>query len=87
MNVSPQKRKYVPDTTEYRFNNYSKITVVKNLAFPWKDISKETSNGTTVKDILNETEEGQYISVKAKVMFKGESETIFYHTEQQPKEK
>ena len=77
MNVSPQKRKYVPDTTEYRFNNYSKITVVKNLAFPWKDVPKETSNETTIKDILNETGEGQFVSVKAKVMFKGESETVF----------
>ena len=77
MNVSLQKRKYVPDTTEYRFNNYSKITVVKNLAFPWKDVPKETSNETTIKDILNEAGEGQYVSVKAKVMFKGESETVF----------
>lgn len=53
MNVSPQKRKYVPDTTEYRFKNYSKITVVKNLAFPWKDVLKETSNETSIEDILN----------------------------------
>lgn len=53
MNVSPQKRKYVPDTTEYPFNNYSKITVFKNLAFPWKDVLKETSNETSIKDILN----------------------------------
>ena len=80
INVSPHKRKYVPDTTEYRFN-YFKITVVKNLAFPWKDVPKETSNETTIKDILNETGEGQYVSVKVKVMFKGESETIYSTTQ------
>ena len=59
------------------FNNYSEITVVKNLAFPWNDIPKETSNATTIKDILIKAWEGQYVSVKAKVMFKGESETVF----------
>ena len=37
--LSPQKRKYEPDTTEYRFNNYSKVMATKNLSLPWNDIS------------------------------------------------
>ena len=32
--LSPQKRKYEPDTMEYRSNNYSKVMGTKNLSFP-----------------------------------------------------
>lgn len=53
MNVSLQKRKYVLDITEYRFKNYFKIIVVKNLVFLWKDVLKEIFNEIFIEDILN----------------------------------
>ena len=37
LNVSPQKRKYQPDETEYKMNSYCKIVARENLSFPWKD--------------------------------------------------
>lgn len=60
---------------EYRFNNYLKI-IVKNLAFPLKDVLKETCKEMSIKHILNKTLDGQYVSVKAKAMFKGETEVF-----------
>ena len=33
LNVSPQKRKFEPDSTEYKLTNQSKIMVTKNLNY------------------------------------------------------
>ena len=44
INVSPQKRKYQYDRTEYKMNQYSNIVVKKNLAFLWKSLRTDLSN-------------------------------------------
>ena len=75
LSLSPQKRKYEPDSTEYKYTNYSKVMVTKNLAFPWKGIpgaEKEVS----VKEILD-CSTGDVVSLKAKVVSKGDTQTIY----------
>lgn len=78
LSLSPQKRKYEPDSTEYRFNNYSKVIATKNLSFPWKDISGELSNAS-VKKILDDSMNGDIVSVKAKVVSKSDVYTVYSH--------
>ena len=34
LNVSPQKRKFQPDSVEYKLERFSKVQLRKNLAFP-----------------------------------------------------
>ena len=52
MNVSPQKRKYQLDQTEYKINQYSNIVVKKNLGFPSKSLRTDLSNDSqTLKQI------------------------------------
>ena len=34
LNVSPQKRKFDPNTQEYRLNNYSKVVATQRVPFP-----------------------------------------------------
>lgn len=46
LNVSPQKRKFDPNTQEYRFNNYSKVVATQRVPFPWKDISTNLANAS-----------------------------------------
>jgi len=76
--LSPQKRKYEPDTTEYRFNNYSKVMATNNLSFPWNDISGTFSNAS-VKKILDDSTNGDIVSVKAKVVSKSPVDTVYSH--------
>lgn len=76
LNVSPQKRKYQPDLTEYRMNNYSKVVVKRNLSFPWKDIAGELTN-TTIQHVLKKCESGDIVSLKGKVVSKSEEEIVF----------
>lgn len=76
--VSPQKRKYEPDTTEYRLNNYSKVMVTKNLSFLWNNITGRLSNAS-VKKILDNSMNGDIVSVKAKVVSKSLVDTVYSH--------
>lgn len=76
--VSPQKRKYEPDTTEYRLNNYFKVMVTKNLSFPWNNITGRLSNAS-VKKILDNSMNGDIVSVKAKVVSKSLVDTVYSH--------
>lgn len=58
--LSPQKHKYEPDNTEYRFNDYSKVMATKNLPFPWNNISGGLSNAL-VKNILDNSKNGNNV--------------------------
>ena len=82
MNVSPQKRKYHLDQTEYKMNQYSNIVVRKNLAFPWKSLRTDLSNDLqTLKQIEDDknpmAKVGNIVSVKAKLMSKLDVEPVF----------
>ena len=84
MNVSPQKRKYQLDQTEYKMNQYSNIVVKKNLAFPWKSLRTDLSNDSQtlkqIEDHKNPTAQvGDVVSVKAKLISKSEVEPVFFY--------
>ena len=70
LNVSPQKRKFEPDSTEYKLTNQSKVMVTKNLTFPWADLLTPNKQ-LTVQDIYDTMTTGDIVSVKAKVVWKG----------------
>lgn len=74
VNVSPQKRKYQPDFTEYKMNSYSKVAAIKNLSFPWKDLAVEDMS---IKDILDRRASGDVVSLKGKIVWKSEDHTVF----------
>ena len=69
--ISPQKRRY-GDGVEYKMNKYSKIERAKNLAFQWK-----ASNTDQSDQILQSAPNGQSVGLKAKVLFKGDKETVY----------
>ncbi len=74
--VSPQKRKYHPDSTEYKMENYLKVLVARNLAFPWIEMPGEERE-VTVMEILICSVVGDIVLLKAKVVSKGDSENVF----------
>ncbi len=76
VSVSPQKRKYHPDSTEYKMKNYLKVLVARNLAFPWIEMPGE-EHEATVMEILNSSVVGDIVLLKAKVVSKGDSENVF----------
>ena len=76
LNVSPQKRKFEPDSTEYKLTNQSKVMVTKNLMFPWADLLTPNKQ-LTVQDICDTMTAGDIVSVKAKVVWKREMETVY----------
>ena len=69
--ISPQKRRY-GDGVEYKMNKYSRIERAKNLAFQWK-----ASNTDQSDQILQSAPNGQSVGLKAKVLFKGDKETVY----------
>ena len=44
LSLSPQKCKYLPNSMEYKVNNYFTVTATKNLSFSWKDNLGQLSN-------------------------------------------
>ena len=76
LNVSPQKRKFQPDSVEYKLERFSKVQVTKNLSFPWKDQSSEEA---TIKNIMDSGKEGEMMSLRCKVLSKSESQIVFSH--------
>lgn len=65
-NISPQKRRY-GEGVEYRMNN---------LAFQWKTSNTDESD-ITVTQLLQSAPNGQSVGLKAKVLFKGDTETVY----------
>ena len=84
MNVSPQKRKYDPESKEYAMNKYSKIAEHKNLSFPWKSCTLQPGLNvvSSILDILNSKANGDYVSVKEKVISKSKTECVYSSTMQ-----
>ena len=76
LNISPQKRKFEPDTTEYKLTNQSKIMVTKNLTFPWANMA-EFSKELAIQDIYDKMTTGDIVSIKAKVVWKGDTEIVY----------
>lgn len=74
-NISPQKRRY-GEGVEYRMNKYSRIDQAKNLAFQWKTSNTDESD-ITVTQLLQSAPNGQSVGLKAKVLFKGDTETVY----------
>lgn len=74
-NISPQKRRY-GEGVEYRMNKYSRIEQAKNLAFQWKTSNTDESD-ITVTQLLQSAPNGQSVGLKAKVLFKGDTETVY----------
>ena len=72
LSVSPQKRKYDPDQTKYKFTNCSKVLVTKNLAFPWVG-SSDANKELKVQQIYDKSMSGDIVSIKAKV----KNETVY----------
>jgi hypothetical protein len=65
LNVSPQKRKFEPDATEYKLTHQSKVVVTKNLSFPWADLLASNKK-LTVRNIHETMMTGDIVSIKAK---------------------
>ena len=74
-NISPQKRRY-GEGVEYRMNKYSRIEQAKNLAFQWKASNTDESD-ITVTQLLQSAPNSQSVGLKAKVLFKGDTETVY----------
>ena len=79
LNVSPQKRKFDPNTQEYRLNNYSKVVVTRRVPYPWKDISAALAEAS-VKSILDSCIPGDIVSLKAKVLHKSNEQSVYSKT-------
>ena len=79
LNVSPQKRKFDPNTQEYRLNNYSKVVATQRVPFPWKDISADLADAS-VKFVLDSCIPGDVVSLKAKVPHKSNEQSVYSYT-------
>ena len=55
-------------------NKYSRIEQAKNLAFQWKASNTDQSE---ITQILQSAPNGQSVGLKAKVLFKGDKETVY----------
>ncbi len=79
LSVSPQKRKYQADETEYKMHTFSKVVPKKNLSFPWKERTSEKH--CTLKDISSGEKSNikvdDMVRVNAKVVYKSEVESVF----------
>ena len=79
--ITPQKRRYC-DGVEYKMNKYSRIEQAKNLAFQWKASNTDQSE---ITQILQSAPNGQSVGLKAKVLFKGDKETVYSkHVKKKP---
>ena len=79
LNVSPHKRKFDPNTQEYRLNNYSKVVATQRVPFPWKDISADLADAS-VKFVLDSCIPGDVVSLKAKVLHKLNEQSVYSYT-------
>lgn len=57
-------------------NKYSRIEQAKNLAFQWKP-SNTNESDITVTQLLQSTPNGQSVGLKAKVLLKGDADTVY----------
>lgn len=76
LSVSPTKRRYEPESTEYLMNNRSKVVRTKNIPFPWSKVLGEGEQ-LTVSQIMESSNNGDVVAVKAKVLWKGDNESVY----------
>ena len=79
VNVSPQKRRYEPDSTEYTMGKYSRVEEPKNLSFEWKTCNSghESNTVLSVEEVISSVNSGETVTVKGKVLFKSQTQTVF----------
>lgn len=82
-NISPQKRKYNPEATEYTMNKFSRVVNKKNLSFPWKPFETRSTGSEVIPicQIVNGAQStGDLVAVKAKVVSKSTRQTVYAQT-------
>lgn len=76
LTVSPQKSRFQPDVEEYKLYNFSQVQEAKNLSFRWKDVTGQVAKDPSLQQILQHSTVGDTVSVKARVLSKGETTTV-----------
>ena len=79
VSVSPQKRKYEPDTVEYKMGNKSKVINTTNMPFPWAEVGDNKPKEVSISNIFT-SNPGDVVSLKATVVSKSDRETVYSHT-------
>lgn len=76
LTVSPQKSRFQPDVEEYKLYNFSQVQDAKNLSFRWKDVTGQVAKDPSLQQILQHSTVGDIVSVKARVLSKGQTTTV-----------
>jgi len=71
--VSPQKSRFQPDVEEYKLYNFSQLQEAKILSFRWK---QQTTKDPSIQRIVEHSNVGDIVSVKAKLISKGQTTTV-----------
>ncbi len=74
--VSPQKSRFQPDVEEYKLYNFSQMQEAKNLSFRWKDVKQQTTKDPSIQHIVEHSNVGDIVSVKAQIISKGQTTTV-----------
>lgn len=69
--VSPQKSRFQPDVEEYKLYNFSQL----QESFPWKDEKQQTMKDPSIQHIVEHSNVGEIVLVKAQVISKGQTTT------------
>ena len=77
LSVSPQKRRYQPDTVEYKMSGKSRVVNARNVSFPWAEVSAENPKEVSISDINSSSNAGNFALLKAYVFTKGVVETVY----------
>ena len=73
-NVSPTKHRY-SEYVEYRMKKFSRVSRAKKLAFQWKEPEIRCEN--SIKEILDSKGDGDIVRLKAKVLQKSETTSVY----------
>ena len=76
LTVSPQKSRFQPDVEEYKLYIFSQVQDAKNLSFRWKDVTGQVAKDPSLQQILQHSTVGNIVSVKARVLSKGQTTTV-----------
>ena len=79
LSVSPQKRRYQPDTVEYKMSGKSRVVNARNVSFPWAEVTAENPKEVSISNINSSSSTGDFVSLKAYVFTKGVVETVYSH--------
>ena len=76
--VSPQKSRFQPDVEEYKLYNFSQLQEAKNLSFRWKDVKQQTTKDPSIQHIVEHSNVGDIVSVRARVISKGQTRLLLH---------